>query len=200
MQAKSTPDVETSKAGAASAADRRRPRRAVSMRGFLVRSGGISHVINLIDLNYGGCGIQVPVELEVDESVTMSVMGRGSIAAQVRWYAGGKAGLVFEPIPEETKQQIERRAARIEVPGTIGLKVLGRNTFRVRIFDLSTDGCKVELVERPSEGDTMLVKFDGIEVMDADVAWVEGHVAGLKFVNPIHPAVLDLLMERLATR
>ena len=197
MQAKSTPDVATVKVDQ-NAADRRRPRRAVSMRGYLIRDGGISHVINMTDLNYGGCGIQVPVELDVGESVKMSVMGRGSILAQVRWYADGKAGLVFEPISEEIKEKIERRAARLEVPGAVGLKVLGRNTFRVRIFDLSTDGCKVELVERPTSGDTMLVKFDGIEVMDAEVAWVEGHVAGLKFVNPIHPAVLDLLMDRLA--
>ena len=196
MHAKSTPHVATSNADQ-TAADRRRPRRAVSMRGVLIRDGGVSHVINLVDLNYGGCGIQVPVELGVGESVQMSVMGRGSIAAQVRWYADGKAGLVFEPIPDAIKERIERRAARAEVPSMIGLKLLGRNTFRVRIFDLSTDGCKVELVERPSVGDIMLVKFDGLEAVDAEVAWVEGHIAGLKFVNPIHPAVLDLLLQRL---
>ena len=198
MKAKSSPGVLASPTDTAAVPDRRRPRRGVSMRGVLVRSGGVSHIINLIDLNYGGCGVQVPVQLEVGEAVTMSVMGRGSIAAQVCWYREGKAGLVFEPLPDEAKTKIERRAARVEVPGTIGLKVLGRNTFRVRIFDLSTDGCKVELVELPSQGDIMLVKFDGLETIDANVAWLGGHTAGLTFVNPIHPAVLDLLMQRLA--
>src|SRR6476646_2318415 len=182
MQAKSSPDVPASITGAANA-DRRRPRRAVSMRGCLIRDGGISHVVNLTDLNYGGCGIQVPVELEVVESVKMSVMGRGSILALVRWCSEGKAGLVFEPIPDEVKRQIERRATRVEVPGTIGLKALGRNTFRVRIFSLGTDGCKVELVERPSIGDVMLVKFDGLDTVDAEVIWLDGHVAGLNSVN-----------------
>jgi hypothetical protein len=168
------------------------------MGGVLIRDGGVSHRITLLDLNYGGCGIQTPIELEVEESVRMSVMGRGSIAAQVRWYREGRAGLVFEPMPEQVKQQIERRAARVDVPGTIGLKALGRQAYRVRIFNLGTDGCKVELVERPSIGDVMLVKFDGLDAVDAEVIWLDGHLAGLKFVNPIHPAVLDLLLQRLA--
>jgi hypothetical protein len=178
-------------------ADRRRPRRAVSMRGYVIRAGGISHVISVTDLNYGGCGIQVPVALDPGESVKLSILERGSIAARVRWYQDCKAGLVFEPIPEDIKKQVERRAGRIEVPGEISLKALGRNGYRVRVLDLSTDGCKVELVERPSVGDTMLVKFDGIEMMDADVCWVDGHTAGLKFEHRIHPAVLELLLQRL---
>ena len=196
MQANSAPDVAASAADKA-APERRGPRRSVSMRAVLIRDGGVSHAINLVDLNYGGCGVQVPVELEVGESLRMSVMGRGSIAAQVRWYKDGKAGLVFEPMPEKAKQQVERRAARIEVPGTIGLKALGRNTFRVRIFNLGTDGCKVELVERPSIGDVMLVKFDGLDAVDSEVIWLDGHIAGLRFANPIHAAVLDLLLSRL---
>jgi len=44
----------------------------------------------------------------------------------------------------------------------------------------------------------VLVKFDGIEAMDAEVCWLEGFTAGLRFVRPMHPAVFDLLVERLA--
>jgi hypothetical protein len=179
-------------------ADRRLPRRAVDLRGYLTRDDGIRHVIKLTDLNYGGCGVQVPVELAVGETVEVSVLSRGSIAAQVRWYAGGKAGLVFEPIGEDVRKQVERRAGRVEVPGEIGLKAMGRSTYRVRVLDLSTDGCKVELVERPSVGDVMLVKFDGIETREAEAAWVDGYAAGLRFQHRIHPAVLELMLQRLA--
>ena len=179
-------------------ADQRQERRSVSMQGHLVRAGGATQVITLTDLNYGGCGIRSPVELEVGEAVKVSVLGRGSIAAEVRWYADGKAGLVFEPVAPEAKEQIERRAARLEVPGEVALRVPGHNNYHVRILDLSTDGCRVELVERPSVGDLMMVKFEGLEVMDAEVCWVEGFNAGLKFDRPIHPAVLDLLVKRLA--
>lgn len=175
---------------------RDRERRPVELRGQLTRAGGVTHVIHLIDINYAGCGIQTPVELEAGEPVQLSVFGRGSLAAVVRWYSDGKAGLEFEPLPPE-KVIAERNASRVNVTAQVGLKLMGRNTFRVRIFDLSTDGCKVELVERPSLGDQMLVKFDGIEAMEAQVCWVEGHTAGVKFKNPIHPAVLDMIVKRL---
>ena len=191
--------VPKTQANTAIEADRRRPRRVVSMRGYLVRDGGITHVIDVTDLNYGGCGIRVPVALDVGESVKLSVLSRGCISAQVRWYHDGKAGLIFEPIPEEIKQQVERRASRVDVPGEIGLKAMGRSMYRVSIHDLSTHGCKVDLIDRPHVGDTMLVKFEALEVMEADAAWVEGHVAGLKFKNPIHPAVLDLVLRRMGS-
>jgi hypothetical protein len=43
----------------------------------------------------------------------------------------------------------------------------------------------------------MLLKFDGLEAIEAEVCWVEGFVAGLQFDKPIHPAVFDLLLHRL---
>lgn len=182
--------------------DRRRERRPVTLRGYLVRAGGINHDIELTDLNYGGCGITTQIELKAGEAVKVQVLRRGSIDAEVRWYRDGKAGLVFDPVEpaEEPRARVERHAARTPVPGEVTLRGVGRSSYRVRVLDLSTDGCKVELVERPSVGDRMLVKFDGIEVLDADVAWVEGYGAGLKFANRIHPAVLDLLLKRLGAQ
>jgi hypothetical protein len=175
----------------------RRERRRVKLDGFITRAGGINRAIEVIDMNYGGCGIRTPAELAIGEAVQISVLGRGAISAQVRWYQDGKAGLEFEPVPDETKKQIERGAGRRPVPGEVGLRVAGKATYQVRVFDLSTDGCKVELVVRPSIGDPMLVKFEGLEVIGATVAWVHGHTGGLKFERPIHPAVLDLLVARL---
>lgn len=43
----------------------------------------------------------------------------------------------------------------------------------------------------------MLIKFDGIEALEAEVCWVEGFVAGLRFQQAIHPSVFDILLERL---
>jgi hypothetical protein len=39
--------------------------------------------------------------------------------------------------------------------------------------------------------------LDGLEALDAEVCWVDGHVAGLRFERTIHPAVFDLLLQRL---
>ena len=87
--------------------------------------------------------------------------------------------------------------AGIPIGADVKLRTLGRNNYHVRVLDLSTDGCRVELVERPSVGDNVSVKFEGLDTLEADVRWVEDHMAGLLFKNRIHPAVLDLLLRRL---
>jgi hypothetical protein len=176
--------------------DRRRERRPVTMEGYIIRDGGATHVIQIVDLNYGGCGIQTPVQLRAGETIQLSVRNRGAIPAQVRWYQSGKAGLDFEPPPP--RPQVERAVPRLAVSAEVGLRSIGRNSYRVRVFDLSSDGCKVELVERPATGDAVSVKFDGLDVLEATVAWIDGHSAGLTFRNRVHPAVLDLLLQRLA--
>lgn len=166
------------------------------MRGYLIRDVSTRHVIELVDLNYGGCGIHTPVELRPGERVELTVVGRGSIPAEVRWYNDGHAGLDFAVV-EAPRKVVDRRTGRASIEAEVGLRVLGRNNYRVWVRDLSTDGCKVDLVERPREGDHMSVKFDGLEALDADVCWVEGHTAGLMFKNRIHPAVFELLLQRL---
>ena len=190
----STPEIEQT---SHNPPDRRRERRRVSLRGYIIQDGGISQPIELIDLNYGGCGISTPKELRPGETIKLTVLGRGSIPAEVRWFNDGRAGLDFSPSIKGSRKQIPRRTSRVVVTAEIGLRSRGRNNYRVRVFDLSTDGCKVELVQRPSVGDRMSVKFEGLEMLEADVCWVEGHRAGLMFDNRIHPAVLDLLLRRL---
>jgi hypothetical protein len=177
--------------------ERRTARREIDMRGTLIRAGGISHLVELRDLNYGGCGIVTSVKLEPGEAVQLSALGRGPTPAEVRWCGDGKAGLDFEAPLKGARKLVDRCAARTAVPGEVGLRAQGRTQYRVRVLDLSTDGCKVELVERPAEGERVLVKFDGLEPLESEVCWVEGFTAGLKFARPMHPAVFDLLVERL---
>lgn len=178
-------------------ADRRRERRRVNLRGYIIRDGGVSHVIELVDLNYGGCGIETATELRPGETVQLNVHGRGSIPAEVRWFNDGRAGLDFTRSIEAGRTQVPRRTSRVQVTAEVGLRAQGRNSYRVSLYDLSTDGCSVELVERASVGDRMSVKFEALELLEADVCWVKGHRAGLMFKNRLHPAVLELLLERL---
>ena len=172
-------------------------RRPVSMRGNLVLQDGARHMIDLIDLNYGGCGVRTPVELRPGEFVKLTVPGRGSIPAEVRWCSNGRAGLDFSPTIEPTKKIVERRADRTPIHAEVTLRALGRNSYRVQVLNLSTDGCRVEFVERPRVDDHVSIKFDGLETLESDVRWVEGHNAGLVFTRRLHPAVFDLLLRRL---
>ena len=173
-------------------------RRQVSLRALGIRGDGTTADIRLLDLSYDGCGIESPVALRAGEPIKLSVLARGAIDAHVRWYEGGRAGLAFDREKPAPKKHWPRSSMRSVLSADVSLKRLGRNSYRVQVRDLSTDGCKVDLVDRPRIGEHMLVKFDGLEVLDAKVCWIEDYVAGLRFERPVHPAVFDLLLQRLA--
>jgi hypothetical protein len=175
----------------------RRERRPVSLRALAIRKDNSTAEILLLDLSYEGCGIETPVQFEAGEAIKLSVLQRGAIDAHVRWCSDGRAGLVFTAEKEGQKRQSPRRSERTSLSADVSLRRLGQNSYRVKVNDLSPDGCKVELVERPRIGEHLLIKFEGLEILDAEVCWLENYVAGLRFEKPIHPAVFDLLLQRL---
>jgi hypothetical protein len=172
-------------------------RRPVRLRGFIITGDRMHHEIHLLDLSYEGCGIETAAALEPGQAVKLSILQRGAIDAVVRWCRGGKAGLAFVPEAAEAKKHWPRRSERIALSADVTLRRFGHASFRVTVADASPEGCKVELVERPSDGERVLVKFEGLEPLEAKVCWVEGYTAGVRFVRPVHPAVFDLLVERL---
>jgi hypothetical protein len=89
------------------------------------------------------------------------------------------------------------RRDRLAVEADIALRRPGKLHFRVRVRDISPEGCKAELVERPEVGELVWVRFDGIEALPAEVRWTAGFVAGLRFERPIHAAVFDRLAARM---
>jgi hypothetical protein len=176
----------------------RSERRGVTMHGHLLRGDGQPVGITLLDLSYDGCGIETPVELAPGEPVKLSVLGRGAIDTHVCWYEDGKAGLNFDSETEPEKKQVPRGNVRVPLTAEVTMRRHGHANFRLRVFDLSPTGCKIELIERPNEGEDVLVKLDGLEVLQAQVCWLDRKTAGLKFARAIHPAVFDLLVQRLS--
>lgn len=93
---------------------------------------------------------------------------------------------------------VERRHhERARVLCDVTLRRDGGSNYRVRLFDLSLDGCKVEIVERPRVSEGVWLKFEALEPLHARVVWVAPPVAGLRFDRPIHVAVLEALMRKL---
>ena len=88
-----------------------------------------------------------------------------------------------------------RGADRTAVAAEVGLRRAGARAFRVSVFDLSRDGCKIEFVERPAVEERVWVKFDGLEAIEGTVRWVAGHIGGVQFVRPLHDAVFNLLVS-----
>lgn len=176
---------------------RRTARRPVTLDAFALCPDGSTIDIKLLDLTYEGCGIETPVELKPGETLKLSVIGRGLIDAEVRWFKDGKAGLNFASDKSATKSKVPRKAERANVTAEIKMRRVGQNNYSVRIFDLSPEGCRVEVVERPRVGEQLMIKFDGLEILQAEVCWIDGFIVGLKFERALHPAVFDLLVTRL---
>lgn len=156
--------------------------------------------IIVVDLSYDGCGIQALTPLQAGDKIRLGVLERGIIEAEVRWYANGRAGLVFDPEVadgEDGQAQRERRGERVPLLADVTMRRLGKHSFRVRVFDASTHGCKVEYIERPAVEELVRIRFDGLQPLDARTCWIEGNQAGLEFERPIHPAVFDLLCARM---
>jgi hypothetical protein len=90
-----------------------------------------------------------------------------------------------------------RRSERQSLNAIVSLRRPGQLSYRVKIFDASLHGCRVEFVERPGVEEQLWVKFDGLQPLEGEVCWVQGFTAGINFVQPIHPAVFQLLLQRL---
>ena len=95
------------------------------------------------------------------------------------------------------REQAHRRSARVPIKAGVKLRRRGRHSFTVQVFDLSAEGCKLEFLERPQLDETVWVKFDGLEGVEATVCWIDDLRVGVEFVRPMHVAVFDHLVSRL---
>ena len=62
---------------------------------------------------------------------------------------------------------------------------------------MSPEGCKLEFFEHPKLDETIWVKFEGLEILEATVCWIEDRSAGVEFTRPMHVAVFDAIVARL---
>ena len=177
----------------------RAERRLVDLSGYALLADGTTIDAALVDLSYEGCKIRSGKDLKPGDRLKLGVLRLGLIEAQVRWFEDGVAGLAFDPVDEPVQKQWPRRSERAPVTASVTLRKSGQPNYRVRVFDASPEGCKVEFVDRPSDGHKVWVKFDGLETLEAEVCWIENSAMGLKFNKPMHPAVFNLLLERLAS-
>jgi hypothetical protein len=90
-----------------------------------------------------------------------------------------------------------RKSARVPLRAEVQLRRSGQSNYLVNVHDVSREGCKLEFVERPSLDETVWVKFEGLDAIEASICWVKGSDVGVEFVRPIYPAVFDILVDRL---
>jgi len=177
----------------------RQPRRAVALEGYATLDDGTTIPISVIDLSYDGCKIKSDVALIAGVKVRLSLLGiKGAMEAVVRWYKSGRAGLQFATDQAAAgKKETPRRDQRATLVAEALLRRAGRRQYVARISDLTPRGCRIEFIERPKAGETLWLKFAGLDSIEAAVRWVDGFHGGLEFLRPIHASVFELLLARL---
>jgi hypothetical protein len=93
---------------------------------------------------------------------------------------------------------LDRRGCdRVAIAAAITVRPLGGFNHEVRVDDVSTAGCRVELVEAIELGEPLITRFPQLEPLVGAIRWKQGAIAGLEFSRRMHPAVLDALITRL---
>ena len=59
-----------------------------------------------------------------------------------------------------------RRTERVAVNAEVALRRSGQLNYRVRVFDASPLGCRLEFVERPQLDERVWIKFDGLDPIE----------------------------------
>ena len=90
-----------------------------------------------------------------------------------------------------------RKAERVAVNAEVALRRSGALNYRVRVFDASPTGCKLEFVERPMLEERVWVKFEGLDAIEGAVCWVTGNTVGIEYTRPMYQAVFEALVARL---
>lgn len=177
----------------------REQRREVELPAVALFSDGSPVRVTVLDLSYDGCRIATTLAMLPGIHFNLSVLGLGRMAANVRWYANGFAGVSFRSEPAELDPRTPRKDERKALNAKVLLRRAGRKNYEVQATDLSPSGCKVEFVDRPLVAECHWIKFANLDALEAEVRWVNGHTAGLEFVRPIYPAVFELLLAKLGS-
>ena len=94
-----------------------------------------------------------------------------------------------------------RRTPRLAISLTASLRERGRSAFSVRLVDISTLGCRIELWSDLPAGSWVWLKLPGLEPRYSRLAWCRGGFGGVEFEAPLHESVVDILaaIDRVPT-
>ena len=89
------------------------------------------------------------------------------------------------------------RDKRNEPRQGVSVRALVRNgsgaARKVRLSSLSTQGCRFSSRKRMGPGAFLTIRLEQIGVLDGKVEWRDGDLHGIRFIEALHPAVLDHL-------
>lgn len=94
------------------------------------------------------------------------------------------------PQPPDGRQ--EERAA-VQIP--VALRTQGCNAFNADVSDISRNGFRVDTHIPIAVDSYIWLRLPGLSPLAARVAWAVGLTHGCRFVDPLHPAVAEKVIE-----
>lgn len=91
-----------------------------------------------------------------------------------------------------------RRAKRVSLRADIEFRRQGEHRWRVNILDFSPEGCRMEVPVKVDRDDTVWISLPSIESIQGTICWVKEWEVGVEFANPLHPAVFDMVRDRMS--
>jgi hypothetical protein len=88
-----------------------------------------------------------------------------------------------------------RRSERLSYGAEVQFRS-GTRRANVRLRDISSFGARVAGVFLVHEDDRFFIKLQGMESIEARVAWVEEFEFGCEFIRPLNDVVLENLLHR----
>ena len=120
------------------------------------------------------------------------------VPAKVQAYLRGESTREARASKSRNGGKEERRQfGRFPLRSEIIVRRIGGFNFQVAVTDISSGGCRVELVEPCEVGDSVITRLPDLEPLGSRVCWGQGTTTGIQFLTTIHPAVLDTLVARL---
>jgi hypothetical protein len=113
---------------------------------------------------------------------------------------GGELSTSPDMAPTVAAATVGRRSERVAVEMDATLRRRSASGVSVDILDLSTSGFRVASHLGLVKGDDVWLRLPGLEASHAQVVWTSGYMMGCRFVRPLHPAVLEMVVAKAKTR
>jgi len=199
---------------------RRMPRVELTCSALLETPSGIELVFTR-DVSQGGVKIDVPVPLQAEQAVTITMEGFRPVQGVVRWSRGGVAGIAF--LLELNWQELmlwlkERRKTDGESPAHApaltpqppesenvaeeGVQVNltarvreGTRRWSIDVASISTRSVSFDSYAALRLGSLLWVVLPGLEGWPARIVSADGYRFTCEFTQPLHPAVLERVLS-----
>ena len=89
-----------------------------------------------------------------------------------------------------------RAAERRPVGIRAQLREMGGGKLTVDVQDLSTTGFRIDSIYSVGVGATIFLTIPTFAALEAQVVWTHKSGYGCQFVQPLHPAVFDMISRR----